>query len=153
MREGEARAVLRERMRRSVIRVGAMAGKETLHILRDPRTLYLALIMPVLMLFLFGYGVSFDLDHVPVAVADQDRTEASRALVRTVTGARELVSAGEADPAEADRLFRRGQAVAVLVIPSGYAKKLARREQVTIQLLADGSDVTVANQVLSKADA
>jgi len=153
MPERGGRPFVNERMRRSVIRVGAMAAKETLHILRDPRTLYLALIMPVLMLFLFGYGVSFDLDHVPVAVADQDRTEASRALVRTVTGARELVSAGETDPAEADRLFRRGQAVAVLVIPSGYAEKLARREQVTIQLLADGSDVTVANQVLSKADA
>jgi ABC-2 type transport system permease protein len=140
-------------MRRSLIRVGAMAGKETLHILRDPRTLYLALVMPILMLFLFGYGVSFDLDHVPVAIADLDRSEASRALVRTVTGSRELVSAGEADPGEADRLFRRGHAAAVLVIPNQYGEKLARREQVTVQLLVDGSDVTVANQVLSKADA
>jgi ABC-2 type transport system permease protein len=142
-----------ERLRRSLIRVGAMAGKETLHILRDPRTLYLALVMPVLMLFLFGYGVSFDLDHVPVAIADQDRSEASRALVRTLTGAGELVSAGQVDPADADRLFRRGQAAAVLVVPRDYGQKLARRERVALQLLTDGSDVTVANQVLSKADA
>jgi ABC-2 type transport system permease protein len=130
-----------------------MAAKETLHIQRDPRTLYLALAMPVLMLFLFGYGVSFDLDEVPLAVADLDRSEASRALVRTVTGSRELVSAGEALPADADRLFRRGEAAAVLVIPRDYGEKVARRERVTLQLLADGSDVTVANQVLSKADA
>ena len=142
-----------ERVRRSLVRIGAMADKETLHILRDPRTLYLALVMPVLMLFLFGYGVSFDLDQVPVAIADLDRSDASRALIRTVTGSRELVSAGEADPAEADRLFRRGNSVAVLVIPSGYGEKLARRERVKVQLLADGSDVVVANQVLSKADA
>jgi ABC-2 type transport system permease protein len=141
------------RFRRSLIRVGAMAGKETLHVLRDPRTLYLALVMPVLMLFLFGYGVSFDLDHVPVAVADLDRTEASRALVRTVTGSRELVSSGEADPRDAGRLFRRGQAAAVLVVPRDYGEKVARRERVVLQLLVDGSDVTVANQVLQKADA
>jgi ABC-2 type transport system permease protein len=153
MPERSPRPVMNERMRRSAIRVAAMAGKETLHILRDPRTLYLALVMPVLMLFLFGYGVSFDLDHVPVAISDLDRSEASRALVRTVTGSRELVSAGDADPSEADLLFRRGQAAAVLVIPSGYAQKLARRERVVLQLLTDGSDVTVANQVLSKADA
>lgn len=143
----------KERLRRSLVRVGAMAGKETLHILRDPRTLYLALVMPVLMLFLFGYGVSFDLDRVPVAISDLDRTEASRDLVRTVTGSHELVSAGEADPAEADRLFRRGRVAALLVIPFHYGEKLARRERVTLQLLVDGSDVVVANQVLSKADA
>jgi ABC-2 type transport system permease protein len=144
---------MRERLRRSIVRIGAMASKETLHILRDPRTLYLALVMPVLMLFLFGYGVSFDLDHVPVAVADQDRTDASRALLRAFTGAGELVSAGEVDPTDADRLFRQGRATAVLVVPHGYGERVARRERVTLQLLTDGSDVTVANQVLQKADA
>ncbi|HET6440468.1 MAG TPA: ABC transporter permease [Anaeromyxobacter sp.] len=142
-----------ERVRRSLVRVAAMAAKETLHILRDPRTLYLALIMPVVMLFLFGYGVSFDLDHVPVAIADLDRSEASRELVRAVTAAGELVSAGQAEPGEADRLFRRGEAAALLVLPQDYGAKLARRERVTLQLLTDGSDVTVANQVLQKAEA
>jgi len=141
------------RLRRSLIRVGAMAAKETLHVLRDPRTLYLALVMPVVMLFLFGYGVSFDVDHLPLAIADLDRSEASRALVRTVTGAGELVSVGPADPAEADRLFRRGGAVAVLVVPRDYGQKVARRERVELQLLADGSDVMVVNQVLAKAEA
>src|SRR3974377_1139047 len=110
---GESRA----RLRRSLVRVGAMAAKETLHVLRDPRTLYLALVMPVLLLFLFGYGVSFDLDHVPVAIADLDKSEASRALAPPGPAGRELVSAGEADPGQADRLFRRGAAAAVLVIP------------------------------------
>jgi drug efflux transport system permease protein len=139
--------------KRALVRVGAMAMKETLHVLRDPRTLVLALVMPVLMLFLFGYGVSFDLDRVPVAIADGDHTDASRALVRAFTASRELVSAGAVDPAEADRLFRRGEAAAVLVIPLGYGEQLARRERIALQLLTDGSDVTVANQVLSKADA
>ena len=141
------------RLRRSLVRIGAMASKETLHVLRDPRTLILALVMPVVMLFLFGYGVSFDLEHIPVVIADRDRSEASRALIRAVTGSRELVSAGSAAPEEADRLFRRGEVAAVLVIPQGYEEKVARRERVGLQLLVDGSDVTVANQVLGKADA
>ncbi|MGC3997681.1 MAG: ABC transporter permease [Anaeromyxobacter sp.] len=139
-------------LRRSLVRIGAMASKETLHVLRDPRTLYLALAMPVLMLLLFGYGVSFDLDHVPLAVADRDRTQASRALVRELTAPGELAFAGEARPEDADRLFRRRQASAVLVVPVGYAEQVARGERVELQLLVDGSDVTVANQVLSKAD-
>ncbi len=95
-------------MRRFVVRVGAMAWKEALHIRRDPRTLYLALVMPVLMLFLFGYGVSFDLDRLPLAIADQDVTAESRALVRAVTAPQELVEATRAQPEDGPRLFREG---------------------------------------------
>lgn len=141
------------RLRRSLVRVGAMAHKETIHVLRDPRTLILALVMPVVLLFLFGYGITTDLDQIPLAVADHDRSEASRALVRGLTASGELALAGETTSGEADRLFRRGDAAAVLVIPEDYRERLARRERLTLQLLVDGSDVTVANQVLSKVDA
>ncbi|WP_242392262.1 ABC transporter permease [Anaeromyxobacter oryzisoli] len=141
------------RLRRSLVRVGAMASKETTHVLRDPRMLYLALVMPVVMLFLFGYGISIDLDRIPLGVADQDRTEASRALVHTLTESGELTVAADTTPEGADRLFRRGDAAAVLVVPQQYGERLARRERVALQLLVDGSDVTSANQVLSKVDA
>jgi ABC-2 type transport system permease protein len=141
------------RLGRSLVRIGAMAAKETLHIRRDPRTLYLALGMPVLMLFLFGYGVSFDLDHVPVGVADRDRTEVSRALVDGLTAARELVEVAKVDPDEAQALFRAGKALAVLVVPEGYGDAVARGERTQVQLLVDGADPVSANQVLAKADA
>jgi len=145
---------VRERLRRSLVRIGAMAAKETLHIQRDPRTLYLALVMPVVMLFLFGYGVSFDLDRIPIAIADADRTEASRALGDALTASRELVMvARDVAPGEADRLFRSGATVAVLVVPQGYGADVARGERTEVQLLVDGADPTVANQVLTKADA
>ena len=143
-----------ERLRRSLVRIGAMAAKETLHIQRDPRTLYLALGMPVVLLFLFGYGVSFDLERVPIAIADADRTEASRALEDALTASRELVTvARDVAPEDADRLFRSGAAVAVLVVPEGYGADVTRGERTEVQLLVDGSDPTVANQVLTKADA
>jgi ABC-2 type transport system permease protein len=144
---------MRERIRRSFIRIGAMAGKEALHIRRDPRTLYLALGMPVVLLFLFGYGVSFDLERIPIAIADRDRTEQSRALERAVTASRELVAVARVDAEEAPQRFRRGEALAVLVIPQGYGKDLALGKRRSVQLLVDGADAVVANQVLAKADA
>jgi len=143
----------KERIRRSLVRIGAMAAKETLHIQRDPRTLYLALGMPVVMLFLFGYGVSFDLERIPLAVADRDRTEESRALVDAVTAARELERVAEVPAERADELFRRNRALAVLVVPEGYGRDVARGERTRVQLLVDGADSVSANQVLAKVDA
>ncbi len=142
-----------ERVRRSLIRVGAMAAKETLHIRRDPRTLYLALGMPVVMLFLFGYGVSFDLERIPIAVADRDRTETSRALVEALTAARELESVAVVAPEAADELFRSGKALAVVVVRHGYARDVAQGKRTDVQLVVDGADAVVANQILAKADA
>jgi ABC-2 type transport system permease protein len=141
------------RVRRALVRVGAMAAKETLHIRRDPRTLYLALGMPVVLLLLFGYGVTFDLERMPLALVDQDHTPASRVLLRAFQAAGEFegVSAGALPEAEA--LLRRGQALAALVVPAGYGDALGRGEDARVQLLVDGADPVSANQVLSKADA
>jgi ABC-2 type transport system permease protein len=141
------------RLRRSLIRIGAMASKETSHILRDPRTLYLALVMPIVMLFLFGYGFTFDLDRIPIAFADRDLTAQSRALARAFTASNEFERVADVDPADAERLFRRGAALAALVIPEGYGADLARGRSTPLQLLVDGADTVVANQVLAKADA
>jgi ABC-2 type transport system permease protein len=140
------------RFARSLVRIGAMAQKETLHIRRDPRTLYLALGMPVVMLFLFGYGLSFDLDRLPLAIADRDATAESRSLVRAVTASRELVEGPRAAPEDALRLFRAGRAVALLEIPKGYAEDVARGRRTRVQLQVDGADAVVANQVLAKVD-
>jgi ABC-2 type transport system permease protein len=140
------------RLARSLVRIGAMAQKETLHIRRDPRTLYLALGMPVVMLILFGYGLSFDLDRLPLAIADRDRTAESRALVRAVTAPGELVEGPRAEPDDALRLFREGRAVALLEIPRGYAEDVGRGRRTRVQLQVDGADAVVANQVLSKVD-
>ena len=142
-----------ERARRFLVRVGAMASKEALHIRRDPRTLALGLVMPVVMLLLFGYGVSFDLERVPLAVADLDRSPASRELVRTFLAPGEFALAREAAADEAEEIFRRREALALLAIPAEYGRDLARGKAAGVQLLVDGSDAVTANQVLAKAEA
>jgi ABC-2 type transport system permease protein len=130
-----------------------MAAKETQHVLRDPRTLYMSLGMPVVLLFLFGYGLSFDLERIPIAVEDRDRTEASRALLHALTAAGELEEVARAGAGEAEALFRRGEALAALVVPEGYGRDLSGGRDARVQLLVDGADAVVANQILAKADA
>ncbi len=138
---------------RFLARVGAIAWKEILHIRRDPRTLLLALAMPVVMLLLFGYGVSFDVDRIRLAVSDQDRTEASRRLAQAFTENHEFDPVGGDDADDADTIFRRHRAQAILVIPRGYEKDLARGGPARAQLLLDAADAVTAGQVLNKADA
>lgn len=138
---------------RSLRRIGAMAGKETLHVRRDPRTLALALVMPVVMLFLFGYGVSTDLDHIPLAFADQDQSEASRALARAFDGSQEFQVVARPAPERVESLFRAGAAVAALVVPRGYQRDLLLGRKAQVQLMLDGADPVVGNQILAKADA
>ncbi len=144
---------MRGRLGHFLVRVGAIAAKEVLHIRRDPRTLYMALVMPVVMLLLFGFGVSFDMDRIPLAVADRDGTRASRELVDAFLAPGEFALAGRVAPEEAQELFRRGRALAALVIPMDYERDLARGVSVRLQLLVDGADAVTANQILAKADA
>ena len=144
---------MKRRLGHFLVRVGAIAAKEVLHIRRDPRTLYMALVMPVLMLLLFGFGVSFDMDHIPLAVADRDGTRASRELVDAFVAPGEFALARRAGPEEADDLFRRGRALALLVVPRDYERDLSRGAGPRLQLLVDGADPVTANQILAKADA
>jgi len=145
--------VTRQGLRRSLVRIGAMAGKEAIHVQRDPRTLALALVMPLVMLVLFGYGVSTDVDHTRLAVADEDGSEASRALVRAFGASQEFEVVTRRPPAAAEGLFRAGDAVAALVVPRGYQRELLQGRRAEVQLLLDGADAMVANQLLAKADA
>ncbi|HUJ63238.1 MAG TPA: ABC transporter permease [Kofleriaceae bacterium] len=136
----------------AVRRTIAIAHKEVLHMIRDPRVLYLALGLPVVMLLLFGYGISTDIDHIPIAVVDQDHTRASRRLAESlVAGGSFVVAARAEDPDAAEPLLRRGQVTAVLVIPRDYQRDLARHESLGAQLLVDGSDGTVGTIALGDA--
>ncbi len=142
------------RARRFLLRTIAMARKETFHIQRDPRTLYMALVMPIVMIVLFGLAVSFDLDHVPIAVVDADRTAASRAIVRALSSSEELVVAATADDAsEIQRLFARRRVIAAVVLPRGTGRAIAEGRDAPIQIVVDGSDGTTASSVLGTSGA
>jgi ABC-2 type transport system permease protein len=139
---------------RSLRRVLAMAAKESAHIRRDPQTLTMTLAMPVVMLLLFGFGVTFDLEHLPIAAVDLDHTSVSRGIIRSFNASRDLVVSAEVDRVEqGEELMRKMEAVAVVVIPAGLSRKLARGERAELQLVVDGADSTTAMQTINKADA
>ncbi|MCA9572204.1 MAG: ABC transporter permease, partial [Myxococcales bacterium] len=141
-------------MRRMLVRIGALAEKEALHIRRDPFTLYLALVLPLVMIVLFGFGVRLDIDHIPLVVHDADRSADSRHLIEAFTSAHEFELAGLLDdPDTVGHAFARGEAAAALEIPADHAETLARGERATVGLLLDASDAQATQQALTRADA
>ena len=133
-------------MKKLLRRTRAIAFKELLHMRRDARVLYLSLGMPVVMLVVFGFAVSLDVDHLPLAVADGDRTSASWRLAEAMVAGGAFVRVADLPGAEdAAPLFRQGRVKAVLVIPAGFRRALERGERPGAQLLVDGSDGAVAS--------
>ncbi|MFO7653837.1 MAG: ABC transporter permease [Candidatus Krumholzibacteriia bacterium] len=133
-------------------RVRAMALKEVAHILRDPRSLALTLLMPLMMVLLFGYAIDMELEELPLAVLDLDRTPESRGLVRDLTASRYIVVDHHLDGRDQiEPGFRSGTFRAALVIPRRFAARLAGDGagdgESRVQLLVDGADGTTAATV------
>jgi ABC-2 type transport system permease protein len=134
------------------IRTGAIAHKELLHFLRDYQAIYLALGMPLVLVVIFGYAVTFDLEDARLAVLDQDRSPASRRLVEALDASDAFrVDLALERATDAEALFRRDRVKAMVVIPRGFARTLARGETGEVQLLLDGADGTLARTTLGYA--
>lgn len=130
-------------------RVAAVAWKEVLHLRRDRRTTTLLVAMPAVLLLFYGYALSFDVKHVPLAVVDLDGSGHSRRV-------RDLFLSGDlfqevwrgSDPSWIRWLLDRGTAQVALVIPSGFSRDLVAGRSPSLQLVVDGSDARVATVVL-----
>ena len=134
------------------IRLFALAHKELLHVVRDPQVIYLALGMPLVMLFIFGYAVTFDLNEVHLAVLDRDRTPASRQFLTAMSAGGTFKLGQRLDSEQqAQALFRRGAVKGVVVIPEGFSRDLARGQTASVQLLMDGADGTTTRVAMGYA--
>ena len=135
-------------------RTRAIARKEFLHILRDVRSLILALLLPLVMLSLFGYALSLDVDRIPTIVYDRDGTPESRELIRQFSGSRYFeIKAYAGRSADLDRALDRNQALLALSIPQDFGNDLKAGRQANVQLLFDGSDSNTASIATTYADA
>lgn len=136
------------------LRISALAYKELLHMVRDQQVIYMALGMPLVLILLFGFAVTFDVEDVRLVIVDQDRSPASRALIQAMgSGDTFLIVAALDRPEDAEPHFRRGDAKAALVIPPEYSLALERGEEAEFQLLIDGADGTTARIVLGFGNA
>ncbi|MDD5309784.1 MAG: ABC transporter permease, partial [Deltaproteobacteria bacterium] len=135
-------------------RVFFVARKETFHIVRDMRTVYMALGMPLLLLLLFGYALTMDVEDIGLIVVDGDRSPASRDLEGgfTRSGIFSVVSRDD-DPRGVLPAFRRNEARTALVIPRGFGRDIDRGDKGRAQLIADGTDANVASIAMGYAAA
>jgi ABC-2 type transport system permease protein len=133
-------------------RLWAVARKEILHIRRDPRSLGLAIGIPMLMLIMFGYALTLDVDRVPFVVWDQGNSVESRALIARFTATPYFDLRGSVSSyAELEREIDSRDAWLALVLPPNFATHLGAGRTVPVQAIVDGADSNTASIVLGYA--
>jgi len=135
-------------------RLRAVFIKELHHITRDPLSLAMALAVPVMMLVLFGYALSLDVDQIPALIYDQSKTEASRDLIQQFQASRyfEIIGFVNGYPA-IEHGIDTGKALMGVVIPLDYSRNAGLGGAAPVQILLDGSDSNTASIALGYAEA
>ncbi len=134
-----------------ILRLVSLIRKEFIQIFRDPRTLALIIVMPIVMLFLLGYAANSDVKNLPIAVWDQSRTPSSRALLDALRSANYFTIAyyvGSQD--EIQSLIEQDKVHAALIIPPDYALHISKGGA-QVAMILDGSDATTGSAALSAA--
>jgi len=131
-------------------RFNSIVRKEFIHILRDPRSLMITFLMPLLMIFLFGNAVELDIKEINFGVIDQDNSQKSRELIE------KFVNSGyfELKPITQDRgriheLFKQRYVKAVLIIPVDYAKNILIKQRTNVQVIVDGSNSNTSSVIVN----
>ncbi len=127
-------------------RLKAIARKEVLHVIRDPRSLASAILTPLIMLVIFGYALSLDVDRIPTIIFDLNHTPKSRELVREFRGSRYFQIIEETQNYRPiDQALESRKALLAVVIPPEYSRDLESGDAAHVQLLLDGSDSNTAS--------
>ena len=128
----------------------SLIRKELTHIVRDPRTLAIMIVMPLLMLILLGYAATTDIEHLRTAVYDADKTPESRHLVDAYQASNyfDIVAYVQKED-DLRYLIDHNDVRSALIIPAGYGRHMAAHERTEVAFLVDGSDPSVANTVFA----
>jgi ABC-2 type transport system permease protein len=124
--------------------------KEFTHIVRDPGTLFFALVIPLIQLFLFGFAVDTNIRQIPTAVLDESQTQQSRQLLQQFAASDvfQLSTTVQSVP-DLYSAMRAGKARVAIRIPYDYARRLQDGTTASVLVLVDGSDSTVAGQAVN----
>lgn len=137
-----------------IARLLAVARKEVIQIRRDPRSLGMAFVIPMILLFLFGYALTLDVDNLKTIVYDQDRTTVSRAFLARFEESRYFtVVAVARNYEDVSWALDSGKAQVGLVVPRNFARDLELGREVPVQALLDGSDSNTATIAISYLEA
>lgn len=134
------------------LRLASLIRKEFIQILRDPRTLVITFLYPVVMLLLLGYAVTNDVRNIPLAVLDQDRSRQSRELLDAYRAADYFTLDFIVENEDEMRyLLDSNRARAGIIIPPDYSRLLTSGRTAQVAFIIDGSDPNVAGTALSAA--
>lgn len=128
-----------------VSKVKAIAKKELIQIMRDPLSLAMAFLMPVMLLFIFGYAITLDVNNITAVVQDLDKSSLSLELVREFRESGYFsISAYVDNYADIDRYMDTGRAKVAIVIPADFSKDINTGRNAMLQVIVDGSDSNTA---------
>jgi ABC-2 type transport system permease protein len=128
------------------IRLKAVVRKEFYHLIRDYRSLYLAFAIPLILIILFGYALSLDVDNVGTVFVDYDKSELSRDFIRKLDASSYFrVSHGLSRTKDAIDYIDHDRAKIAIVIPSNFMKSIRADREIQMQIIIDASDPTFGN--------
>jgi ABC-2 type transport system permease protein len=138
----------------NITRLGAMARKELVQVLRDPRSLMIALLMPFVQMLLLGYGVSLDIKHVPLCTWDREGSQRSEALLKGFAATQyfEIVKV-VGDYPTLTHAIDAGACGIAIVIPPDFSLRLNDSGRSSVQAILDATDDNTASVALGYAQA
>jgi ABC-2 type transport system permease protein len=126
-------------------RLLAVARKEFIHLLRDPRSLAIGIALPIIMLLLFGFALTMDVDQVPIVIWNQNQDPLARDFVGHFQASRYFLITGFVDHySDVERAIDKRKAMAGLIIPVDFSQQLQSGKTATVQWIVDGSDSNTA---------
>ncbi len=136
------------------VRTWAVFRKELIHIRRDPRSLIQIILLPVMLLLLYGYALTLDIKHVTTAIYDQEQSQVTRDFIKRFWGTEYFdVRYFVSSYAEIDRLLTKRQVQLVIALPFDFSRSLKKGQTVAIQAMVDGTDANTANIILGYVQA
>lgn len=134
----------------SLKRLWAITQRETTELIRDPIRLVFALVGPLILMVAFGYGISFDVDHLKVSIWDEDQSLESRLLIENVEQSKYFDRIDDSHSEEdVIRYLKSSQARIILHIPEQFGKKLLRQQTPEVAIYIDGAIPFRAETTLS----
>lgn len=128
-----------------LLRIKAIAKKEIIQIRRDPLSLAMAFLMPVMLLFIFGYAITLDVSNLRTIIYDQDRSSLSREFVSSFSESGYFSVTAYADShTDIDRHLDYGKAQVAIWIPQDFSKNIKTGRDAHVQIIVDGSDSNTA---------
>lgn len=125
----------------SLRHLSAVVRKEVRHILRDRWTFVLVLVTPVTLLFIMAYALTVDIENVPIAVMDHDRSSLSRSFIQRVSAGGELDLVAQVNTLEEiEDLLVRGAIKAGVITPPAFERDLLAQRRMRLQVLIDGTE-------------